>query len=93
MTGAERTHGSGVFEVRGVIEGFYGRPWTQAQRLEMVDFLGVRGMNTFVYGPKDDPSLRRDWHLPFTDADVARLGELRERCTEAGLRLLVCVSP
>ncbi|MFN8196469.1 MAG: beta-N-acetylglucosaminidase domain-containing protein, partial [Nocardioidaceae bacterium] len=37
--------------------------------------------------------LRRDWHLPFTDADVARLGELRERCTEAGLRLLVCVSP
>lgn len=81
------------FAVRGVIEGFYGRPWTREERLDMVDFLGARGMNTFVYGPKDDPMLRRDWRTPFGGTEHALLTELRERCTQAGLRLLVCVSP
>ena len=84
---------TGGFAVRGVIEGFYGRPWTQAQRLEMVGFLAARGMNTFVYAPKDDPLLRRDWRRPFGEHEHHDLAELRQACTEAGLRLLVCVSP
>ena len=28
------------FTIRGVIEGFYGRPWTHAQRLDMIQFIG-----------------------------------------------------
>ena len=61
------------FAIRGVIEGYYGRPWTQAQRLELIDFLADRGMNTFVYGPKDDPLVRRDWRLPYDGEALARL--------------------
>ena len=49
----------------GVVEGFYGRPWTHEQRLELIDFLARRGMNTFIYGSKDDPLVRRDWRLPY----------------------------
>ncbi|MCB0907986.1 MAG: beta-N-acetylglucosaminidase domain-containing protein [Nocardioidaceae bacterium] len=81
------------FAVRGVIEGFYGRPWSPSQRLEMVEFIAARGMTTFVYGPKDDPALRRDWRVPFNDIERARLVELRRHCEAAGVELLVCVSP
>ena len=53
------------FAIRGVIEGFYGHPWSHEQRLRLIDFLAARGMNTFVYSPKDDPLVRRDWRLPY----------------------------
>ena len=39
----------------GVVEGFYGRPWTEAERRMMLHFLGEHGMNLYVYAPKDDP--------------------------------------
>ena len=45
----------------GVIEGFYGRAWTAAQRIEMLDWIAAAGMNTFVYGPKDDIKIRARW--------------------------------
>ena len=80
-----------AFAVRGVIEGFYGRPWTQVQRLELVDFLAARGMNTFVYGPKDDPMLRRDWRRPFGEDEHRDLddppGVHRRRDAAGHLRL------
>ena len=47
------------FAVRGIVEGFYGNPWTHEQRLELLGFMASRGLNTFVYTPKDDPLVRR----------------------------------
>lgn len=84
---------AGAFPARGVIEGFYGTPWTREQRLEFVDFIGARGMSHFVYGPKEDPHLRREWRLPFAAEERAHLGELRAACDRWGMRLMVCVSP
>ncbi len=81
------------FAIRGVIEGYYGRPWTQAQRLELIDFLADRGMNTFAYGPKDDPLVRRDWRLPYDGEGLARLQELADRCRARGMTFTWCVSP
>ena len=43
MDGVHALTTASPFKVRGVIEGFHGRPWTQDQRLEMVDFLAERG--------------------------------------------------
>ncbi|MCT7903635.1 O-GlcNAcase BT_4395 precursor [Candidatus Ornithobacterium hominis] len=42
-------------EFRGVVEGFYGTPWQYKDRLRMLSFLGKNRMNTYIYGPKDDP--------------------------------------
>ncbi len=81
------------FAIRGVIEGFYGRPWTHEQRLALIPFLAERGMNGFVYGPKDDPLLRRDWRLPYDGEWLARLSELVARCRDHGMRFTWCVSP
>ena len=40
---------------RGVVEGFYGTPWSHEVRLSLIDFYGKFKMNTYLYGPKDDP--------------------------------------
>jgi len=81
------------FAVRGVIEGFYGNPWTHAQRLEMIGFVGRHGMNTFVYGPKDDPLVRRRWREPYDGEALARLGEVVAAATDAGVEIAYAISP
>ena len=48
------------FAVRGVVEGFYGTPWTHDARLEVISFLAARGMNAYAYAPKDDARHRTD---------------------------------
>ena len=81
------------FEVRGVIEGFYGRPWSHDQRLDLIDFISRHGMNTFVYAPKDDPLLRRQWRTLYSGEDLGRLSELVERSTTRAVDFIFCLSP
>ena len=40
---------------RGVVEGFYGTPWSHEVRMSLIDFYGRFKLNTYIYGPKDDP--------------------------------------
>ncbi|HWM34963.1 MAG TPA: protein O-GlcNAcase [Pseudolysinimonas sp.] len=82
-----------AFPVRGIIEGFYGTPWTHAQRLDMIAFIGELGMNTFVYAPKDDPLLRREWRDPYDGDALRALGELIAACGLAGVDFVFAVSP
>lgn len=81
------------FPVRGIIEGFYGTPWTHAQRLDMIGFIADLGMNTFVYAPKDDPLLRRDWRTPYGGAALDALAELIEACRAVGIDFVFALSP
>jgi hyaluronoglucosaminidase len=81
------------FAVRGVIEGFYGRPWTHEQRLDLIEFIAARGMNTFVYAPKDDPLLRRDWRTAYEGIELAQVSELVEGCRRQQVDFVYCLSP
>ncbi len=81
------------FAVRGVLEGFYGNPWTHEQRLELLGFIASRGMNTFVYAPKDDPLTRREWRAPYEGLELRRLNELVNRALAGGVDFMFCVSP
>ena len=81
------------FAVRGVIEGFYGHPWTHEQRLELIDFVATRGMNTFVYSPKDDDLLRERWREAYDGDELERLKEIVERCRTADMAMTWCISP
>ncbi len=55
----------------GVIEGFYGPPWSWAARREVAAWCAARGMTEFVYAPKDDPKHRSDWREPYSDDELA----------------------
>lgn len=62
---------------RGVVEGFYGIPWSHQARLSQLKFYGKNKMNTYIYGPKDDPyHSAPNWRLPYPDKEAAQLQEL-----------------
>jgi hyaluronoglucosaminidase len=81
------------FAIRGVIEGFYGNPWTHDERLDCLRFMGAHGMNTFVYGPKDDPLVRRRWRDAYDGEALARLREVVAVAAEAGVDVVYAISP
>lgn len=65
-----------LMSIRGVIEGFYGTPWTHQARLDQFEFYGEQKMNTYIYSPKDDPLLRAKWREPYTGKQKQQLQEL-----------------
>lgn len=58
-------------QFRGIVEGFYGHPYTVESRLSLLDYCKRYKMNIFVYGPKADPyhagKWREDYPLSVTD--------------------------
>jgi len=81
------------FPLIGVVEGFYGTPWTHEARLDMVKFMGEAGMNAYVYAPKDDPFHRSRWRDPYDGAALEQFSELVVVATEAGVDLYYAISP
>ena len=79
--------------IRGVIEGFYGEPWTHAERLDLIRFCAGEGFDTWVHAPKDDPYHRARWHEPYPEAELARLGELAAEARRAGMDFAYAVAP
>ncbi|KAK6020169.1 hyaluronoglucosaminidase, partial [Ostertagia ostertagi] len=60
--------------ISGIVEGFYGRPWTFDQRKHLFARLNRLGLNTYVYAPKDDLKHRPQWRVPYNseEADILR---------------------
>ncbi|QNO37716.1 beta-N-acetylglucosaminidase domain-containing protein [Protaetiibacter sp. SSC-01] len=84
---------SSPFTERGVIEGFYGEPWTHEERLRLVAELGRLGMNRYVYAPKDDPYHRKRWRESYPEPEGARLAELVAASHAAGVELVYALHP
>ena len=82
-----------AFRIRGVIEGFYGKPWSEDQRLDMIDFLAAHRFNTFLYSPKDDPFLRERWREPHAADALGRLRSTVARCHDDDITAMIGVSP
>lgn len=78
---------------RGAIEGFYGKPFTHEERLDLIRFLGERGCNTYVYAPKGDPLHRESWREPYPAEDLARFRELASAASQHGVRLIYALAP
>lgn len=79
--------------LRGVVEGFYGTPWTHAERLGQLDFYGRTKQNVYVYSPKDDDHLRARWRDPYPPAALDRMRELADRADANHVRFTYALSP
>lgn len=79
--------------VAGVIEGFYGTPWTEDERLDMIAFCGAHGLNAYVYAPKDDPYHRDRWREPYPKAQLDNLAKLVVAARANNVRFVFAVSP
>lgn len=62
---------------RGTVEGFYGEPWSFQDRVSQLEFYGKWKMNTYLYGPKDDPyHSSPNWREPYPQDEAKRLRDL-----------------
>lgn len=80
-------------KVAGVIEGFYGPPWTHAERLDLIGFCHRHGLNTWVHAPKDDPYHRERWREPYPDDELTRLAELAAAAARSGVDFAYALAP
>ena len=48
-------------QYRGIVEGFYGHPYSVENRISLFEFCKRFKLNVFVYGPKSDPYHLGNW--------------------------------
>ncbi len=81
------------FKARGYIEGFYGKPWTQEQRIDILTLMAKSKMNTVYYAPKDDEYHRDKWKELYPDTELARLKDLSDKAKEFYMDFYWCTAP
>lgn len=77
----------------GIVEGFYGREWSWESRRGYADFLLQQHLNTYLYCPKGDRYLRRDWREAWPAAILAELQLTARHYHQRGLNWGVGLSP
>ncbi len=80
----------GLFTFAGVLEGFYGRPWSWEQRRSVMERCIPAGMPWYCWAPKSDPLHRSAWREPFSDEHLAGFADL---LSVEGLRLCIGIAP
>jgi hyaluronoglucosaminidase len=78
---------------RGVIEGFFGQPWSWSARQSGLGFLRDYGYRFYVYAPKADPFLRRRWREPMPAQTMQQLSGLSSLCLDYGISLGIGLTP
>jgi hyaluronoglucosaminidase len=77
----------------GIIEGYFGRPWSWADRTATMQKLAPAGYRFFIYAPKGDAHLRRRWKEAHPAAESQALAAFAAACRAAGVRFGVGLSP
>lgn len=79
---------------RGVVEGFYGTPWSHRDRLSQLDFYGKHKLNVYIYGPKDDPYHSvPNWRKPYPEKEAKQIKELVEYAHKNGVIFYWAIHP
>lgn len=81
------------FDIRGMIEGFYGVYYTHPERLGLLRFLGAHGYNLYIYGPKNDRQHRARWRETYSPGVMRQFEESAQVAREAGVRFCYSLSP
>lgn len=78
---------------RGVIEGFYGFPWSFKARADMIRDMSNFKMNTYMYAPKDDPYHREKWRELYPDKEAKEICQLAEIGKEENVDFVWMIHP
>lgn len=79
--------------IAGVIEGFYGEPWSQSERFQLFEWMAAWGLNTYLYAPKDDLKHRAGWRESYSIDEEDKLRKLIQACKKQDLRFIYAISP
>ena len=79
---------------RGVVEGYYGAPWSFESRCSIFRFMGRNKMNTYIYAPKDDPYHHgQGCYKPYPELKAAELKDLIAYARRNFVRFVWAIHP
>jgi hyaluronoglucosaminidase len=78
---------------RGIIEGFFGRPWSWQTRQAYASFLKQNNYQYYIYAPKADRYLRRQWSEPWPTAEYVNLQQLGQVYQQAQVAWGIGLTP
>lgn len=80
-------------KIRGVIEGYYGIPWSFEDRKSLLTFGSQWKANTFIFAPKDDPYHREKWDELYPSELLLEIKLLAKVGNETKNRFVWTISP
>lgn len=63
-------------QFRGFIEGYYGIPWSDEDRISLMEFGGKFKANTYVFAPKDDAYHSAKWTELYPEDRLAEMKKM-----------------
>ena len=60
---------------RGLVEGYYGNPYSEENRMSLFEMFGRQKMNVYIYGPKDDKYHKEKWRENYPTAQGKKITE------------------
>ncbi len=79
---------------RGVVEGFYGTPWSHKVRMSLLDFYGENKLQDYLYGPKDDPYHSSPyWRQPYPADQAKNIKELIDASKRNRVNFIWAIHP
>ena len=76
----------------GVVMAYYGTIWSQQTIIDYATFCHDQQLAAFIYAPKLDHDLRRDWRMPLSVQKIEWLATIRNHYTATafGIGLSLC---
>ena len=62
--------------IRGFIEGYYGLPWSNEDRMSLMRFGGDYKMTSYIFAPKDDEYHKGKWRDLYPEEELAKIKEM-----------------
>ncbi len=81
------------FKLRGIVEGFYFRPWSFEERMRIIEIMGNLKMNLYIYAPKEDPYHRAKWREGYDKETMEKFRQLVTRARDHGVEFVIAISP
>ncbi len=79
--------------IRGFIEGYYGIPWSNEDRMSLMKFGGDFKMTSYIFAPKDDPYHSARWRDPYPQSELEAIQEMARVGNESKCRFVWTIHP
>lgn len=77
----------------GLVEGFYGKPWSWENRRNIAKFLSEYKYSYYIYAPKGDRKLREEWDQLWDEPGYNSIREFRDYCQSIDMKFGLGLSP